>query len=65
MVRWEYKIQPLFGVVHAKDKLVIQDLAELGDEGWEAVGVWTQTTTGALGGFEVMILCKRKKYEPD
>jgi len=59
-VKWEYKLAIVHLPVKLHDKVLEQDLAALGDNGWEAVTSWTQD--GLFAGQvmrEAVVLFKR------
>jgi hypothetical protein len=51
---WEYRVQTIGSVFGTKDELIEATLNEWGEEGWEAVNVYTPEGSG-----KVTIVAKR------
>jgi hypothetical protein len=52
--RWEYRVQTIGSVFGTKDEQIEATLNEWGEEGWEAVSVYTPSNSG-----KVTIVAKR------
>lgn len=52
--RWEYQVQTIGGVFGTKDEAIAQTLNEWGEQGWEALAVYTPEGSG-----KVTIVAKR------
>jgi hypothetical protein len=55
---WEYRVQTLGGLFGTKDELVQTTLDEWGQEGWEAINVFTPEGSG-----KITIVAKRPLTE--
>ncbi len=53
-VQWEYRVQTIGGVFGTKDEEIEATLNEWGEEGWEAINVYTPQGSG-----KVTIVAKR------
>ena len=51
---WEYRVQTIGGVFGTKDEQIETTLNDWGEEGWEAINVYTPE-----GGGKVTIVAKR------
>jgi len=51
---WEYRVQTIGGVFGTKDEQIESTLNEWGEEGWEAINVYTPEGSG-----KVTIVAKR------
>ena len=59
-MKWEYKLAVLRSPISAHDKVIVQDLAALGELGWEIVAAWPQESKFAGTPLhETVLLCKR------
>lgn len=56
--KWEYRVQTIGGLFGTKDELVQTTLDEWGEEGWEAVNVFTPENSG-----KITIVAKRPLTE--
>jgi hypothetical protein len=56
--KWEYRVQTIGGIFGTKDELIQTTLDEWGDEGWEAINVYTPENSG-----KVTIVAKRPLTE--
>jgi hypothetical protein len=45
---WEYRVQTIGGVFGTKDELIETTLNEWGEEGWEAINVYTPEGSGKI-----------------
>jgi hypothetical protein len=45
-VQWEYRVRTIGGILGTKDEDIEAVLNELGEEGWEAVNVFTFANSG-------------------
>jgi hypothetical protein len=55
---WEYRVQTIGGIFGTKDELIQATLDEWGEEGWEAINVYTPENSG-----KVTIVAKRPLTE--
>ena len=55
-IQWEYRVQSIGSLFGTKDESVEATLNEWGEEGWEAINVYTPE-----GGGKVMIVAKRPR----
>lgn len=46
--RWEYRVQTIGGVFGTKDEQIESTLNEWGEEGWEAINVYTPEGSGKV-----------------
>lgn len=53
-IQWEYRVQTIGSLFGTKDETIEVTLNEWGEEGWEAINVYTPE-----GGGKVMIVAKR------
>ena len=53
-IQWEYRVQTIGSVFGTKDENIESTLNEWGEEGWEAVSVYTPSQSG-----KVTIVAKR------
>jgi hypothetical protein len=53
-IQWEYRVQTIGGIFGTKDENIEATLNEWGEDGWEAINVYTPE-----GGGKVMIVAKR------
>jgi hypothetical protein len=51
---WEYRVQTIGGAFGTKDEQIEATLNEWGEEGWEAINVYTPSSSG-----KVTIVAKR------
>jgi hypothetical protein len=51
---WEYRVQTIGGAFGTKDEQIKATLNEWGEEGWEAINVYTPSSSG-----KVTIVAKR------
>jgi hypothetical protein len=51
---WEYRVQTIGSAFGAKDEVIESTLNEWGEEGWEAVSVYTPSNSG-----KVTVVAKR------
>ena len=58
MQKWEYRVQTIGGVFGTKDEQIDATLNEWGEEGWEALAVYTPEGSG-----KVTIVAKRPLTE--
>jgi len=58
MQKWEYRVQTIGGVFGTKDEHIDATLNEWGEEGWEALAVYTPEGSG-----KVTIVAKRPLTE--
>lgn len=56
--RWEYRVQSIGSVLGTKDEQIQATLDEWGNEGWEAINVFTPSGTG-----KITIVAKRPLTE--
>lgn len=56
--KWEYRVQTIGSLFGTKDELVQTTLDEWGEEGWEAVNVFTPENSG-----KITIVAKRPLTE--
>lgn len=56
--RWEYRVQTIGSLFGTKDELVQNTLDEWGEEGWEAINVFTPENSG-----KITIVAKRSLTE--
>jgi hypothetical protein len=52
---WEYRVQTVGSIFGTKDELIAETLNEWGEEGWEAINVYTPEGSG-----KVTIVAKRR-----
>ena len=52
--QWEYRVQTIGGIFETKDELLQNTLDEWGQEGWEAINVFT-----SYGSAKVTLVAKR------
>jgi hypothetical protein len=45
---WEYRVQTIGGIFGTKDELIETALNEWGEEGWEAINVYTPEGSGKV-----------------
>jgi hypothetical protein len=45
---WEYRVQTIGGIFGTKDELIQGTLDEWGEEGWEAINVFTPENSGKI-----------------
>ena len=45
---WEYHVQTIGGLFGTKDELIQATLNELGEQGWEAINVFTPEGSGKI-----------------
>lgn len=55
---WEYRVQTIGSVLGTKDELIQSTLDEWGEEGWEAINVYTPSGSG-----KVTLVAKRPLTE--
>ena len=58
MQKWEYRVQTIGGVFGTKDEQISATLNEWGEDGWEALAVYTPEGSG-----KVTIVAKRPLTE--
>lgn len=58
MKKWEYRVQTIGGVFGTKDEQIDATLNEWGEEGWEALAVYTPEGSG-----KVTLVAKRPLAE--
>ncbi len=58
MQKWEYRVQTIGGVFGTKDEQIDATLNEWGEDGWEALAVYTPEGSG-----KVTIVAKRPLTE--
>ncbi|MBI3173484.1 MAG: hypothetical protein HYZ25_07185 [Chloroflexi bacterium] len=58
MQKWEYRVQTIGGVFGTKDEQINATLNEWGEDGWEALAVYTPEGSG-----KVTIVAKRPLTE--
>jgi hypothetical protein len=46
--QWEYRVQTIGGVFGTKDEQIESTLNEWGEEGWEAINVYTPEGSGKI-----------------
>jgi len=56
--QWEYRVQTIGSLFGTKDELVQDTLDEWGEEGWEAINVFTPENSG-----KITIVAKRPLTE--
>ena len=56
--QWEYRVQTIGGFFGTKDEHIQATLNEWGEEGWEAINVYTPSESG-----KIMIVAKRPLTE--
>jgi len=56
--KWEYRVQTIGSIFGTKDELVQVTLDEWGEEGWEAINVFTPENSG-----KITIVAKRPLTE--
>jgi hypothetical protein len=56
--QWEYRVQTIGSLFGTKDELVQSTLDEWGEEGWEAINVFTPENSG-----KITIVAKRPLTE--
>ncbi len=55
IIKWEYRVQTIGSVFGTKDENIEATLNEWGEEGWEAINVYTPESRG-----KVTIVAKRR-----
>jgi len=55
IIKWEYRVQTIGSVFGTKDENIEATLNEWGEEGWEAINVYTPESSG-----KVTIVAKRR-----
>ena len=56
--QWEYRVQTIVSLFGTKDELIQDTLDEWGEEGWEAINVFTPENSG-----KITIVAKRPLTE--
>jgi len=56
--QWEYRVQTIGGIFGTKDELIEATLDEWGEDGWEAINVFTPEGSG-----KITIVAKRPLTE--
>jgi hypothetical protein len=56
--QWEYRVQTIGSLFGTKDELIQSTLDEWGEEGWEAINVFTPENSG-----KITIIAKRPLTE--
>ena len=56
--QWEYRVQTIGGIFGTKDELIQDTLDAWGEEGWEAINVFTPENSG-----KITIVAKRPLTE--
>ena len=46
--QWEYRVQTIGSIFGTKDELIQSTLDEWGEEGWEAINVFTPSNSGKI-----------------
>lgn len=46
--QWEYRVQTIGSIFGTKDELIQETLDEWGEEGWEAINVFTPEGSGKI-----------------
>jgi hypothetical protein len=46
--QWEYRVQTIGSIFRTKDELIQDTLDEWGEEGWEAINVFTPEGSGKI-----------------
>ena len=59
--QWEYRVQTIGGLLGTKDELIQYTLNEWGDEGWEAINVFTPEGSGKITIVAKRILTERAR----
>jgi hypothetical protein len=59
--QWEYRVQTIGGVFGTKDELIQDTLNEWGNEGWEAIHVFTPQGSGKITIVAKRLLTERAR----
>jgi hypothetical protein len=59
--QWEYRVQTIGGIFGTKDELIQDTLNEWGNEGWEAIHVFTPQGSGKITIVAKRLLTERAR----
>ncbi|HSG42774.1 MAG TPA: hypothetical protein VLA72_06430 [Anaerolineales bacterium] len=59
--QWEYRVQTIGSIFGTKDELIQDTLDEWGEEGWEAINVFTPEGSGKITMVAKRLLTERTR----
>ena len=59
--QWEYRVQTIGSIFGTKDELIQDTLDEWGEDGWEAINVFTPEGSGKITMVAKRLLTERTK----
>lgn len=60
-IKWEYRVQTIGGLFGTKDEVIQVTLNEWGEEGWEAINVFTPEGSGKITIVAKRLLTERAR----